>query len=79
MSVETISAAVGMKPADYRALAERVRLNQGRLQACPRHAFGPMPNARSELMQRYRCSLCGGEVDSHAFHWYTLGQQHVAA
>jgi len=34
--------------------------------ATPERTFG----------KRFRCSLCSGEVDGAARHWYAMGRQH---
>jgi len=54
-----------------------VRANGLKLDACTLHAFGLIGFLdQPPLGRRYRCSRCGGEVDSQARNWYDLGLKH---
>lgn len=59
-------------------LWERVKANQAKLDACPRHEFEILSQdgkivARTQ--DRYRCIHCGGEIDSHAHYWHEQGRR----
>lgn len=61
-------------------LLAEVRANRARLESCPgqRHDFvehGP----KRVLLQRYVCTRCKGEVDSHARYWFSIGLQAAAS
>lgn len=56
-------------------LLAEVRSNLAKLNSCPVHHFEP-DGPKRVLLQRYRCTECGGTVDAHAFRWYSLGKAH---
>lgn len=60
----------------HRLLAE-VKENHARLDACVAHRFSALEPGK--LGSRYRCDVCGGEVDAHAAHWYRTGRLHGAS
>lgn len=69
---------------DPRALAAEVKVNLSKLDTCQRHEFEGDPGSvmatlkdGSPWFRRYRCTRCGGSVDSHAYHWYQLGLRHA--
>jgi hypothetical protein len=71
------------RPAMDSILVE-VRSNLAKLNACPRHEFvGIKETALGQtkdggwVFRDYRCSNCGGKVDSHAEHWYRRGLEHA--
>jgi hypothetical protein len=60
---------------DIHALAAKVRANAAVLRDCPKHEFEPIKDPLATPMrQRYRCVPCGGEIDGHAFFWYSRGR-----
>jgi len=53
------------------------RVNARALEACGRHAFGPIRFEREAANRaRYRCVHRGGEVDGKAARWYRFGLLH---
>ena len=65
-----------MTKEEAKELWEKVKANCRALEACDRHEFKLIGNIDQSLRRRYRCSRCGGEIDSHAYHWYELGVRH---
>lgn len=76
-AVEALSRISGLSQDEVQGIAEQVRANVKRLNACADHAFEPI-GARQPLRQRYRCQHCSGEVDAHAYTWYMRGRAHEA-
>lgn len=66
--------------ADFRVILREVRANLATLNGCTGpHNFMPAEPDAPSFGRKYRCTLCGGVVDNHAYHWYNLGIQHGAA
>jgi hypothetical protein len=59
-------------------IADEAVENFNRLQGCPgpRHLFLDTTPGKM-LGKRYRCQVCAGEVNHHAYHWYLLGLEHA--
>lgn len=76
--LDRIGAAVGLSGQAMREIAEQVKANHARLRACARHDFSPIDAAGPRIGAKYRCARCGGEVDAHAFLWYSDGLAHGA-
>lgn len=80
-ALDVLGAVSGLgRPAVDSILAE-VRANNAKLDACPRHDFvgvadGAIKCKDGLAYQRYRCTNCGGKVDSSAARWYRLGLEH---
>lgn len=72
--VEKIAKFTGLSQDDIKTVWEEARANAKRLDGCPGpHDFvgiGPAPQ------RKHRCTVCGGEVDLHAAHWYQRGLEH---
>lgn len=61
---------------DSHALLAKVRANAEVLRNCAKHDFQPIPDPLATPMRRrYRCVPCGGEIDGHAFFWYSAGRK----
>ena len=59
---------------DTDQIIAEVRANTRRLGACPLpHDFSDDATPDKPLFKRWRCSKCGGTVDSHAKYWYNNG------
>lgn len=67
-----------MRP-DLERLWTQVRVNQTALEQCSGHDFSIPMEPKRQLGQRWRCSHCGGHVDTVAKHWYERGKRHVDA
>ena len=59
-------------PEAARAILLEVRQNCAKLDGCPRHVFEP-EHPIKPLGTRYRCKVCDGHIDGHAFHWWSRG------
>jgi hypothetical protein len=66
-------------PGEAQRILADVRANLKRLDSCEGpHRFDPIPEDVGKVFGiRYRCTLCGGEVDNHAKHWYERGLKHA--
>jgi hypothetical protein len=73
--VRALSQLSGMTESKVADIARQARENVAKLTACPLHTFEPTGPVQP-LRTRYRCTACGGEVDSHAHHWYMRGREH---
>jgi hypothetical protein len=76
-SVDTLSSLTGIKRADMLSLWAEVKANQAKLTACRSHAFSAVEPGK--VNTKYLCANCGGNVDSHAYHWYRDGREHERA
>ncbi|MDO6355294.1 hypothetical protein Q3V94_09500 [Caloramator sp. CAR-1] len=63
-------------PIDAKEIFQMVIENQNKLKSCSRHDFSIDITADRALGKRYRCSNCGGEVDSIEKYWYEKGLEH---
>lgn len=59
---------------DTKAILVEVKANMAKLESCPRHDFQRNEN---KLFSKFRCSVCGGTVDSITVHWYKKGLEHA--
>lgn len=75
MGAEVLGKLSGLSADDIKNIAAQVKINHEALTACAGHAFAVIDSTK--LMPRYRCANCGGEVDSHAAHWYQRGREHA--
>lgn len=76
--VTLMAELTGLGQDEIRAIAEQVKANQAKLDACPWHEFERSTATgmlRSVTHQRYVCRNCGGEVDHHAHYWHELGRR----
>lgn len=67
-----LSELSGLGSDTVQGIFEHAKANQRKLAGCVAHAFSPVLPLRNAF-QQYRCDHCGGEIDSHAFHWFTVG------
>lgn len=76
-SVDAIASLSGIKRPELLSIWEQVKRNQATLDACQRHRFvRVVRDGGPRLGDKYRCEVCGGEVDASAAHWYQKGQEH---
>jgi hypothetical protein len=62
----------------FREVLAEVRANLKILEACPGpHDFQKIDDGKT-FGAKWRCSKCGGVVDSSAAAWYTRGLAHAA-
>lgn len=76
-NLDKLATATGLKREAMIEIAAQAKANADRLNSCPRHDFEPLPGARTVFSHpdRYRCRLCGGEVDRHAYYWHEQGRR----
>ena len=55
----------------------RVRENSKKLEGCTRHDFSIDNTPEKPLLKKFKCTNCGGEVDSQYKKWYELGIEHA--
>lgn len=65
---------------DFHDKFERIRLNNDRLNACPRHRFtfevpGIEGGVGAMFGRKMRCDVCGGEMDLVALNFYVRGYE----
>jgi ferredoxin-like protein FixX len=65
------------KKDEVSAIFENVRRNAAMLAACPGHIFTRVEPDR--VFSKYRCTVCGGTVDTTQAHWYDRGMAHGRA
>lgn len=68
---------VGIPRADMNKMWEEVVKNHATLDACPRHDFSVDLDPGKSLGKHWRCTNCGGRVDSIAKLWYESGVEHT--
>ena len=65
-----------MTPDEVKKIWEDVKKNQAKLRGCPGpHDFEDM-NPNEAIRKKYRCRLCGGEIDGSKYYWYAMGLEH---
>jgi hypothetical protein len=73
--LELLAQVSGIGNVDLKKIAADVTANHARLNSCASHQFESCGG--SEVIRRkYRCELCHGTVDMHAYYWYQLGCKH---
>lgn len=73
-ALDKLGALSGLGRQTMLEIAEQVKANHARLNGCARHEFALIPGG-APLRQKYRCTLCGGEVDHHAWYWHEQGRR----
>lgn len=61
-----------MEKAEIRQAIELAKANYGKLSKCTFHVFVDA-TPQVQFGKKYRCKRCGGEIDQHAYHWYSVG------
>jgi hypothetical protein len=62
--------------AEARRLADEVRANVMRLDACGNHEF--VAAGTNVLTTQYVCTRCAGAITGMAYRWYVRGREHGA-
>lgn len=75
-AVGLLSSISGLSKDDTRKIFEEVRANSAILDSCQRHRFEVFTKYESGMVKKYKCSACGGTVDSLAKNWYERGIAH---
>lgn len=64
-NVEVVSQVTGIKPLDIRNIFEEVKANKKLLDNCVRpHDFSIDASPNKPLFKKWKCSKCGGTVES---------------
>lgn len=75
-AIDEFSKITGLKKETINEVWEEVKANHAKLDACKGpHTFEPIDSTK-KIGCRYRCALCGGEVDSINKSWYAKGLEH---
>ncbi len=69
-----MSEITGLGRDEVLAIAEQVKANNAKLNACPWHEFEEEQTTEAHK-QRYRCRHCGGTVDAVAYRWHERGRR----
>ena len=70
--VAVLSELSGLPQMRIREIAELVKANHARLEACGFHEFVALSGKR----KRYQCIHCAGEIDASSYHWHQKGRRH---
>ncbi|WP_443698596.1 hypothetical protein [Pseudomonas sp.] len=73
-AIGALAAIVGANYADIGELADQVKANHAKLNACAYHEFEPLITAPPGRA-RYGCKHCRGTIDHHAYYWHELGRR----
>lgn len=68
-----------MTPAQRQALWDAVKQNHATLDACPAHDFSIDTTPEKPIGKTWRCTACGGTVDSIWKGAYETGRRHGSA
>jgi len=74
-AAEYLSKIIGLEVSEVNKLYENVKKNHHRLDSCIGHVF-TLVNPQDKWHRRYKCTVCGGVIDSFAYGWYTKGLEH---
>lgn len=61
-------------PIDSQAIIAEVRANKAKLDGCSKHFF---VRINRELLSKYVCFHCKGQVNSIDAYWYNKGMEHA--
>ena len=79
--VTALAELTGRLPSEMREIAEQVMANHAKLRACAYHEFERIarpddsPDVQARLGDKWRCTNCGGEIDSVAHSWHEQGRR----
>ncbi len=62
--------------ADMRSILTEVKKNLRRLNGCPGPHEFELIEAIGGFRKKYRCKICGGDIDGIQYHWYEKGLAH---
>jgi hypothetical protein len=75
-SVDHLARATGIPRPELLAIWDKQKANQRALDGCAGPHEFDLIQPSQPLRNRFRCSLCSGEVDAVAFRWYEHGRIH---
>jgi hypothetical protein len=74
---KALSEISGIPEAGIKAIWEKVKANHAKLDSCEGpHQFEESSRPGSPDGHKYRCTRCGGELDSINTDWYNQGLKH---
>lgn len=76
--LDALSKATGFTNAQIDEIAKDVKANMDKLESCDRHEFTIPHRKIGELVRDWRCTKCGGHVESSYKRWYERGLKHGA-
>lgn len=65
-----------MNKVDVNGIWLKVKANSKKLNGCVLHDFSIDMNPDKQMLKRYQCTNCGGEVDHTTKYWYETGLAH---
>jgi len=75
-AIDAISRVTGLSKPVMDEIWKQVKANQALLEVCKGHDFSLPFEKRGQFTVKWKCSKCGGTVDSQAKRWYELGLKH---
>jgi hypothetical protein len=75
-AIDTLSRATGLSKGTMEEIWLQVKANHKKLESCSGHDFSLPERKTRQLVMTWRCSRCGGIVESSAKRWYELGLKH---
>jgi hypothetical protein len=71
---DALSRVSGVPKAEINEIWQKVKANSERLRSCVRpHDFSEVTRLVGTIPREYRCTRCGGTVDSINRSWYVEG------
>jgi hypothetical protein len=64
---------------EHQRIWEEVKENHRKLDSCKKHSFDEDVTPDRVLGKTYKCTSCGGTVDSITKSWYELGLKHAGS
>lgn len=74
-SLDKLAKLSGLSAETMQPLMNQARWNNHLLRRCERHDFYDM-TPDIQLLKRYKCRHCGGEINGVAYYWYREGLKH---
>lgn len=73
---QKMSEISGLPPKDINQAWEKIKANRELLDGCACHNFSIDLLPDKTMGKRWKCTRCGGEVNSENKYWYELGIEH---
>lgn len=75
-AVDAISKFTGLSKPVMDEIWQKVKANLALLATCKGHDFSLPFEKRGQMVVKWKCSKCGGTVDTFAKKWYEQGLKH---
>lgn len=75
-AIDVISRVTGLSKETMQDIWTQVRANRKLLDECKGHDFSLPFDKRGEMVVKWKCSKCGGTVDTSDKRWYEAGLKH---